>query len=1117
MTPLRDADARLHALTTRDRSLLIEAGAGSGKTSLMAGRIARLLADGEPPASIAAITFTDAAAARLGNAVQTLVEDLLEGRVDVSVAPAFPDGVDDAARANLRAAAGEIDALTTSTIHGFARALALPYPVEAGIDPGARVLDADAADTLFDEVVDGWLRDRFGEAGDEDDPLVRWLVGAPGSGAHGLRTLAGHRRHHRDAHPPDANLAAFGPYLSELRDAVAAFEAELDRWPFVSPQASERRDVLRAILDDLDGFASGADDLAPGDVVDVALALNDERMKALRGTNGVKQYHASKWKQAAVAAGAKEKDGQTARDATHDALHRVEDALAPLLTATGDALVAVLWREVGEVVGRYEDAKRALAGLDYDDLLHRAAALLRDHEPVRAALADRWRHVLVDEFQDTDPLQAEIVWRLTGTPTGDDWRDWPARPGARFVVGDPKQSIYRFRGADVRTYTMLKARMADDPGADLLEIGTNFRSVPGILTFTNDVFAKPMGADARQPDYAPLDPFHADAPDAPPAVATLPLALASERKPSAKGWADAVRATEARRVADLCAAFLDPHAPEYRPGLAARDVALLAPVGTDLERYERELEARGIAVASQAGKNYYLQQVVFDLLALGRTLVDPADTLALGALLRGPLIGVPDAALLDAQAALDAATSRPGPLRIDTDPDVLPAGPVRDALARLAPLARDAATRAPYAALRDAVDALDVRATLRARNPRHAGRDLANLDAFLDGARAYAARGLHAYVRATWRDWNDAERTREAERDAVEDAVALITVHAAKGLEWRVVIPVNTFGASQPPKPPHVTRDGVLAHKLLGHASAHYETASTEEEAERTAERLRLWYVAVTRARDTLVLPEPTFETKPSGWNALLDWPFDRLPKLDPAPAARDARPPALVDHGPDADRFAAGTAAIHAARRRVVRRAPSTHPDPERPPGAPDEADADLAPHPASSVGAGTLRGRLVHVLLEERIAGLCTDDALPGRADALHAQLAAEHPDAAADVDPREVAAEVDAAWRLPAVAELHGRLLAEVDVHGAGNEHDEDGEREVLVSGIADAVAVDEQGRVTTVVDWKSDRDASETTRTAYREQVRGYLTLLGADEGLLVFTATGEVERVTPAGA
>ncbi|MDR9392277.1 MAG: UvrD-helicase domain-containing protein, partial [Trueperaceae bacterium] len=273
MTTLHDADARLHALTTRDRSLLIEAGAGSGKTSLMAGRIARLLADGEPPDAIAAITFTDAAAARLGNAVQALVEALIEGHVDVSVAPAFAGGVDDAARANLRAAAREIDALTTSTIHGFARALALPYPVEAGLDPGARVLDADAADALFDEVVDGWLRDRFGDAGREDDPLVRWLVGAPQTGAAGLRALAVDRRHHRDATPPEANLAALGASLAALRDGVDAFAAELDHWPFTSPQATERREVLRAILDDVDGLAVGAADVAPGDVVDLALAL----------------------------------------------------------------------------------------------------------------------------------------------------------------------------------------------------------------------------------------------------------------------------------------------------------------------------------------------------------------------------------------------------------------------------------------------------------------------------------------------------------------------------------------------------------------------------------------------------------------------------------------------------------------------------------------------------------------------------------------------------------------------------------------------------------------------------------------------------------------------------
>ncbi|TVR97255.1 MAG: ATP-dependent endonuclease, partial [Trueperaceae bacterium] len=166
MTRLVDHDARVHALATFDRNLLVEAGAGSGKTALLAGRIALLLASGVAPANVAAITFTELAAAELAERVQRFVHQLLADEVDVALRPALPDGLTPEQREHLTAAAERLDDLTCTTIHGFAHDLIRPYPSEADVDPGARVLDPEAAELLRADVFRDWLHTRLGADGD---------------------------------------------------------------------------------------------------------------------------------------------------------------------------------------------------------------------------------------------------------------------------------------------------------------------------------------------------------------------------------------------------------------------------------------------------------------------------------------------------------------------------------------------------------------------------------------------------------------------------------------------------------------------------------------------------------------------------------------------------------------------------------------------------------------------------------------------------------------------------------------------------------------------------------------------------------------------------------------
>jgi ATP-dependent exoDNAse (exonuclease V) beta subunit len=250
---------------------------------------------------------------------------------------------------------------------------------------------------------------------------------------------------------------------------------------------------------------------------------------------------------------------------------------------------------------------------------------------VRKALARRYPRVLVDEFQDTDPLQAEILWLLCGEEAPNE--PWTARrllPGSLFLVGDPKQAIHRFRGADVDTYLEAKrALLAQDPDS-IIEITANFRSRAPILDFANDRFQPLLSEAAGQPGYTPLAAARAVAPNG-HAVARFEVSI-DDRHRDAKGRLDAelLREEEACIVAEIVQRLIgnyqiwDKQSQTMR-ACRAGDIALLAPTGASLWRYERALEFRHVPVASQAGKGFFRRQEIQDLIALRKRWADRGD------------------------------------------------------------------------------------------------------------------------------------------------------------------------------------------------------------------------------------------------------------------------------------------------------------------------------------------------------------------------------------------------------------------------------------------------------------------------------------------------------------
>ncbi|MCU9849262.1 UvrD-helicase domain-containing protein [Defluviimonas sp. WL0024] len=1117
---LKDDGARRNAISFHDRSILVEAGAGSGKTAVMAGRIAAMLAEGVVPRSIAAVTFTELAASELLSRVREFVADLADGMIATELRVAFPNGLTQHHRDNLAAARAALDEITCSTIHGFCQRLIKPYPAEADIDPGAGVMDRNQADLTFLEIIDGYLRERLSDG--QDGILAEMVLHSPGETVALIHKIAENlRRRPTLAAPP---VSPLDDHLAAFRKAAADFAGFMDGLAAAEPETVT---IVERLSEMVAALANGPDPVAPAGLVHLLTSRPHPDLCTKAGTFASYRKK-GKWATAAKQAGLSKADGDRFNDAAETHYTACCEAWVALVQAAAGHALTALIGEARPILQRYRDHKRASAQLDFDDLIFAARNLLRDHDAVRRALGQRFAHVLVDEFQDTDPLQTEIFWRLCGEPAdgNDDWTRFRIRPGALFLVGDPKQAIYRFRGADVGAYLLARdVFRAQDPES-LLSISTNFRSRASILTFVNERFEAVLSAGG-QPGFTALDPFHDDRGGL--CVAALDIAAANE---NGKASAEQQRDAEADAVADLCARLIESHSIIDRRNGAERpcqpgDIALLAPTGAELWRYEEALERRGIPVATQAGKGLFRRQEIQDLIALTRVLADRRDTLALGALLRGPLVGLTEEELLDIVWALPRSEEQPDRIpRLDLsiDPAVIAHPLAREIIERLQSLSRRGNSTTPHALLSQAVDVMRVRPLLLERHRGQAERALANVDLYLSLSTGYNVRGLRAFAEAMAAAWSDEARAVEGRPDAQEEAVALFTMHAAKGLEWPIVIPINTMTGVMAPDSAVIDRESETFYcPVLGVTPEGYEAARQTEKEELDRERIRLWYVAATRARELLVLPRLDATPSKTAWIGLVDLSLADLPSLDVShlPASLTT---AGVDAGNTQTRtsFAAEAEIIAAAQARLTWLVPSrdenaagtVRREAEGPALWMGSAD-DQAPEmeAAALVQGGRERGLILHKLMEEVLTGeiLEAEAALTERAaDLVGALGRSQAADPATGLSAEEMAACVARTLTLPDIAALRPDLLAEFPVYSA----DVSDGVETARAGIADALTVDEDGRPVVVVDWKSDVNPDVQTLDHYRAQVRAYLDMTGAERGLIVLMTSGIVIPVLP---
>ncbi|MEJ7717449.1 MAG: UvrD-helicase domain-containing protein [Thermoleophilaceae bacterium] len=467
--PAVDQPARDAIAADVDESLVVEAGAGTGKTTVLVERIVSVLASGRASIDeIAVITFTEKAAAELAVRVRQRLEEV---RRAGDPSPAERERLDHAV-ANLYRARIE-------TIHAFAAGLLRQRPVEAGLDPQFEVLDDLAATLAFDAHFDRW-RGRLLEG--EHPELTRALN--RGFKLENLREVAEAMHAHRYVLPlslaraPEPDVEGF---VAEL----AGWAAELEPLPARCVEADEDEGVrqIPRILRWAARVAAAREDPAH---VERLVLFSAPQINKGAGTQA--NWPGDRGRLPRDEARG-EGDGRAARGAAGRAPHRGAHRRPPL---------------VEEFATGFERERRREGRADFDDLLIWARDLLREDLGVREYFQRRYRCLLVDEFQDTDPIQAELVMYLVADgQSAEDWRELRPEPGKLVVVGDPKQSIYRFRRADIGIYDAVKSGAL---AGGLREIRQNFRSVPGLLAWVNRVFETTFEAEPGvQPANTPLE------------------------------------------------------------------------------------------------------------------------------------------------------------------------------------------------------------------------------------------------------------------------------------------------------------------------------------------------------------------------------------------------------------------------------------------------------------------------------------------------------------------------------------------------------------------------------------------------------------------------------------
>ena len=808
------------AVIAFEADLVVVAGAGSGKTRTLVDLYTRILDEPElvgaqavSPREVLCLTFTERAARELQERIRQRIAD--------------PDTLRD------------LESAPVTTFHGWCASLLRDHPLEAGIDPRFAILSEEAADELLHRTTTETLRSRLAS-----DPAARQAVELLGLREASTR-IAGLVRDLRTAGWSRTRpIERFEERLAELEreiagplpERISSAAAELLAAARSGPLTPKGRQYLPAYEE------------AVGAWISASSAIAEEALReAARAPSRTWRFpDATPLRHAVVSA------IDALRAARSEIEHRFQLGVWPALAVS--------------VRDAYRAARAARHALDYDDLLLKSRALLLGDSEVLSGFRRRTRVVLVDEHQDTDPVQHDIL-RLV---VSDDTLAGETRPGGiRWcVVGDSQQSIYGFRGATVEAFERL-ARTASSRGAGR-PLVTNYRARPELIAFLNAFFPTVLAGGEREDEIAYL----AQRPARPVRGGiSVELLHAGDAAPSAAQ----AREIEARALAARIAAACEPGGPESievedrssgetrtaRPG----DVVVLLRRLTQVEPYRRALEGVGLESIVVGGSGFYNRQEVYDVLSALQAALLPGEPIPLVGFLRSPMVGLPDDAIW---AALSGWSHRDGPLlpRLQALAesgvllDAEECAALADGLDILAELRRRADREPPADLVGWLVDRTGYAAVIDALPDRVQRR--ANLDRLLTLAERAPSEGavlLSDWIALLKRRVERPPRERDASLPEAGNRVRVMTIHQSKGLEFPIValadiggkMPEGLGGVAFDPDLGVVSKwwedAGVDGEPTLGYQAAKEAAARRER-----AEEGRLLYVASTRARERLIL-----------------------------------------------------------------------------------------------------------------------------------------------------------------------------------------------------------------------------------------------------------------------
>jgi|APLak6261679142_1056127.scaffolds.fasta_scaffold00009_134 ATP-dependent exoDNAse (exonuclease V) beta subunit len=820
-----------------DTTFVVEAAAGTGKTTVLVERIVMMVRKGKAQLKqIISVTFTEKAAGEMKLRLRTRLE---KAREEASTPPEERD--------RLTLALEELEVARIGTIHGLCADLLREYPVEAGVDPLFEVAAEGDSDALLNAAFHRRFQDllqqqpegirralRRRQQGPDAEPPRRALFSA-------VQSLVEHRDFaypwRRDPFAREAMIDELIPQLRHFASRLTSIRLKRDRSEFL-----DTIDLCRRFIDDLEHRES----VSPRDYDGLEAQLRDLAGNKYRWT-------AKPWG-LQFSAGLTEASISAERDA-------IANALTSFVRRADADLASRLHEELRPIVEGYEVEKARAGVLDFVDLLLLTRNLLRDHESVRRSLQDRFKRLFVDEFQDTDPLQSEIVLLLSADDPKES-EPFSSRPvpGKLFVVGDPKQSIYRFRRADILLYERVKKHLVAHQ-AEVVFLSTSFRSTPGIQAAVNGAFATAMTGE-HQATYVALGEWREPNKEQPSVIALPAPRPFNERLRVTK---DAIE----KSLPEAVGAFIDwlttrsgwvVEEDGARVPVQARHVCILFKRlrrwgGVDVPRpYAQALEARRVPHVLVGGRSFHQREEVMALRTALFAVDRPDDEFSIYATLRGPFFAFTDEQLLAFKHALGKLNPlRPWENETLTDDT----RPVVEALGVLRQLHLER-NRRPVSAT--------VHALLE-HTRAHAGvavwtagaQALANVLQLAEVSRRHEKRST------SFRDVIEALQEEADEGEAPEapiveegtEGVRMMTVHAAKGLEFPVVILAEPTANASRQEPSHWVdpERGLWVHSLANCVPSELREHEHEVLARDAEEAMRLTYVAATRARDVLVVP----------------------------------------------------------------------------------------------------------------------------------------------------------------------------------------------------------------------------------------------------------------------